>query len=67
MRRASASPTRAIYLIALERLGVEIAERTVFLDDFDGNITAAEALGMHGILVGPDPRPALAELDALLG
>ncbi len=39
----------------------------MFLDDFAGNITAAEALGMRGILVGPDPRPALQELDLLLG
>ena len=49
-------------MIALERLGVENAERAVFLDDFDGNINAARALGMHGILVTGDPQPAMDEL-----
>jgi hypothetical protein len=38
----------------------------VFLDDFENNVVAARDLGLHGIVVGPDPRPALAELDALL-
>jgi putative hydrolase of the HAD superfamily len=60
-------PDPAIYLTALARLGVADPARAVFLDDFAGNIAAAEALGMRGILVGPDPRPALDELDALLG
>ncbi|MDQ1431475.1 MAG: putative hydrolase of the superfamily [Actinomycetota bacterium] len=59
-------PDPAIYLTALQRLGVEDPARAVFLDDFAGNIDAARALGMHGILVGPDPRPAMEELDALL-
>jgi putative hydrolase of the HAD superfamily len=59
-------PDPAIYLTALERLGVADPRRAVFLDDFAGNIDAARAIGMHGILVGPDPRPALHELDALL-
>jgi hypothetical protein len=39
----------------------------VFLDDFPGNVAAARALGMHGIVVAADPMPALAELIALLG
>ena len=55
-------PDPRIFTIALERLGVEDAERTVFLDDFDGNISAARALGMHGILVTGDPQPAMDEL-----
>jgi putative hydrolase of the HAD superfamily len=59
-------PDPAIYLTALERLGVADPRHAVFLDDFAGNIDAARALGMHAILVGPDPRPALDELDALL-
>ena len=59
-------PDPAIYLTALERLGVADPARAVFLDDFAGNIDAARAVGMHGIIVGPDPRPALAELAALL-
>lgn len=59
-------PDPAIYLTALERLGVVDPGRAIFLDDFAGNIDAAQAVGMRGILVGPDPRPALDELDALL-
>jgi epoxide hydrolase-like predicted phosphatase len=62
-------PDPAIYLLALERLGIEPAHahRAVFLDDFEQNVVAARAVGMRGIVVGPDPRPALAEVDALLG
>jgi epoxide hydrolase-like predicted phosphatase len=59
-------PDPAIYRLALEQVGVTEPSRAVFLDDFEANVVAARALGMHGIVVGPDPRPALAELDALL-
>ena len=59
-------PDPAIYRLALERLGVDDPARAVFLDDFEANVLAARALGIHGIVVGPDPRSALAELDALL-
>ena len=58
-------PDPAIFHTALDRLGVDPG-RAVFLDDFEGNLAAAREIGMHGILVGPDPRPALAELAALL-
>lgn len=60
-------PDPAIYRIALERVGVTDPARAVFLDDFEANVVAARALGMHGIVVGPDPRPALDELAVLLG
>jgi epoxide hydrolase-like predicted phosphatase len=59
-------PDPTIFRIALERLGVGDPTRAIFLDDFEGNIAAARAFGMYGILVGPDPRPALDELTALL-
>jgi putative hydrolase of the HAD superfamily len=59
-------PDPAIYRLALERVGVTDPARAVFLDDFEANVLAARALGMHGIVVGPDPRPALDELEALL-
>ncbi len=59
-------PDPVIFHTALERLAVSDPGRAVFLDDFGGNIAAARALGMHGILVGPDPRPAVEELLALL-
>jgi epoxide hydrolase-like predicted phosphatase len=59
-------PDPRIFLLTLERLGVADPTRVVFLDDFDGNVAAADALGMHTILVGADPRPAMDELLALL-
>jgi putative hydrolase of the HAD superfamily len=60
-------PDPAIYRLALERLGGIEPERSVFLDDAPGNVRAAEDLGMHAILVGDDPAPALAELEEVLG
>jgi epoxide hydrolase-like predicted phosphatase len=59
-------PDPAIYRLALARLGGLAPERAVFLDDFAGNVEAARALGMRGVLVGDDPGPALAELRALV-
>jgi len=59
-------PDPAIFHHALEAVGGAAPERTVFLDDFAGNVDAARALGMHGILVEPDPAPALAQLLAIL-
>jgi epoxide hydrolase-like predicted phosphatase len=65
-REGVRKPDPVIYQIALDRVGVTDASRAVFLDDFEANVVTARALGMHGIVVGPDPRPALAELEALL-
>ena len=60
-------PDPAIFHTALDRLGVDDpgACRSSSTTS-PGNVVAARAIGMHGILVGPDPRPALAELAALL-
>jgi putative hydrolase of the HAD superfamily len=60
-------PNPAIYELALRRLAIDDPSRAVFLDDFAGNVAAAEGVGIHGIVVGPDPRPAIAALDALVG
>jgi epoxide hydrolase-like predicted phosphatase len=63
-------PDPRIYERALERVGRGApvrAEAAVFLDDFPGNVVAAERLGMRGILVETDWRPAVAALRALLG
>ena len=38
----------------------------MFLDDYPGNIIAAEALGMHGVLVEADYDDAIRQLDAIL-
>jgi putative hydrolase of the HAD superfamily len=59
-------PNPEIYRHALRELGGIEPTRAVFLDDFEGNVAAAIRLGLQGILVGPDPTAAIAELDALL-
>jgi len=59
-------PNPAIYLHALELLGGIAPAEAVFLDDAPGNVAGARAVGMQAVLVGRDPMPALAELDAIL-
>ncbi|MDE0116622.1 MAG: HAD family phosphatase [bacterium] len=59
-------PDPRIYQLALERMGVSRTASSVFLDDFEPNVVAARQLGMHGVLVGGDIAPALAELDRIL-
>jgi epoxide hydrolase-like predicted phosphatase len=59
-------PDPAIFQHALDGLGGVAAERSVFLDDFPGNVEAARRLGMQGVVVGEDLDAALAELDRLL-
>lgn len=59
-------PDRRIYELVLDRLGGVSPDRAVFLDDYEGNVVAAREMGMHGIVVGVDPAPAIAELEALL-
>lgn len=58
-------PDPAIYRLALEELGVEPGD-TVFVDDMPANVQAARELGMHGIVVGGDPAPAMNELRVLV-
>ena len=59
-------PNAAIYELALRRLDVP-AERAAFLDDVATNVTPANALGMHGVLVEDDPSAAIAEVRRLVG
>lgn len=59
-------PNPAIYRLTLERLGGLAPEHTVFLDDTEANVAAANLIGMQTILVGSDISHAIAELDALL-
>jgi epoxide hydrolase-like predicted phosphatase len=59
-------PDPRIFHMTLERLGGIAPQDAVFLDDFHGNVTAAERLGMRGILVEEDHRPAIALLRTLL-
>ena len=58
-------PDPTIFSLATDALGVA-PERCVFLDDFPGNVTAAEALGIRGVLVGTDRHAAIATLDRAL-
>lgn len=59
-------PDPRIYHLALEQLGDIAPERAVFLDDFEGHVRGAEAVGMIGILVELDSSDAIARLDELL-
>jgi epoxide hydrolase-like predicted phosphatase len=58
-------PDPAIFQLCLDQLGLG-PEEAVFLDDARGNIAAAEALGMHAILVEDDHAPAFEALRRLL-
>ena len=55
-------PDPRIFELALERLGGIAPGDAVFLDDFPGNLAAAERLGLRGILVEDDYGPPLAAL-----
>lgn len=59
-------PNAAIYHHALAALGGVAPERAAFLDDFEGNVVGAEAVGLIGILVEADPSGAIARVDALI-
>jgi FMN phosphatase YigB (HAD superfamily) len=45
----------------------ELSRWVVLVDDSEGNVNAAKALGMHAVHVRGDISEAVAELDALLG
>jgi epoxide hydrolase-like predicted phosphatase len=60
-------PDPAIYRLSLERVGGIAPERALFLDDYPGNVAAATALGISGIVVTADVTDAIAELDRRLG
>jgi putative hydrolase of the HAD superfamily len=57
-------PSARLFEILLDRLDLP-ADRVLFLDDFAGNITGAQAAGLRTIHV-TDVHAALAELDAVL-
>jgi epoxide hydrolase-like predicted phosphatase len=60
-------PNPAIFTHTLDLLGGVAPGRAVFLDDVEGNLAGARRAGLHTILVGDPPGPALVELDLLLG
>ena len=57
-------PDPAVYLATLDRLGVRPAE-AAFIDDTKGHVTAARALGIHGIVFS-DPQRLEKDLESLL-
>ncbi len=59
-------PSPAIYERALTDLGNIAPHKAIFLDDYPANIEAANALGLHGILVEPDSQKSLSQVAALL-
>ncbi len=59
-------PDPRIFQHTLTLLGGIAPSRALFLDDYEGNLRAARALGMQGVLVNLDPSSALAALDELL-
>jgi epoxide hydrolase-like predicted phosphatase len=59
-------PDPAIYTLAARRLALP-AERIVFVDDLEPNVTAARASGMCGIVHRQDPAATAAAVLAALG
>jgi FMN phosphatase YigB (HAD superfamily) len=58
-------PDRAVFLLVAERLGLP-PHRCVFVDDTKGNVKAAEAVGMRGI-VHERAEVTIGKLRSLLG
>jgi epoxide hydrolase-like predicted phosphatase len=59
-------PDRAIYELALQRLGTE-PTRTAFVDDLPRNVQAAEELGVFGVVHEGDDQATADMLRAFLG
>ena len=59
-------PDPRIFEIALEKVGGVDPARTIFVDDFEANVVAAEKLGIRGVLMRDEYAPALDEIAALL-
>ncbi len=57
-------PNPEIYHHTMNRIGAT-PTRTVFLDDLHANVEAANALGMHGVLVEEDSAAAIARARQL--
>jgi putative hydrolase of the HAD superfamily len=59
-------PDPRIFQLALDQLGGIEPSRAVFLDDYPGNVMAAEAMGIRGVLVEAAYAEAISRLDAIL-
>ncbi|MAG30145.1 MAG: hypothetical protein CL908_04525 [Deltaproteobacteria bacterium] len=60
-------PDPRIFEIALQKLGGVSPERALFIDDFQGNLVAAEAMGIRCVLMEDDYAGALEEIQRLTG
>jgi epoxide hydrolase-like predicted phosphatase len=60
-------PDPRIFEHALDRLGGVDPERAIFVDDYPANVAAANALGLHGVLMSDDYQDALRVIDELIG
>lgn len=60
-------PNPEIFALTLAELGGVPPDQAVLVDDALGNIAAARAFGMHGVLAGENRLAAMDELEALLG
>ncbi len=58
-------PGSAIYELACERLSVQPGE-AVFIDDYQGNVDGAAAVGMRAVCCGYTVESTAAALDELL-
>jgi HAD superfamily hydrolase (TIGR01509 family) len=58
-------PNPAIFELALETGGFTPGQ-VLFLDDYEGNVIAAQALNIRSILVDGDGAKTVADLDAVL-
>ena len=59
-------PDPAIYHLTQERLGVEDPASVLFLDDAEGNVVAARAVGWRAVHVEDEYARAIAEVETLL-
>ena len=57
-------PDPRIYYLTLERIGCE-AQESVFIDDKEENVLAAEKLGMHGVVFHSRDQ-AIEELESII-
>ena len=57
-------PNPEIYHLTMNKIGAT-PERTVFLDDLQANVDAANAVGMHGVLVEEDSTSAISRAREL--
>ncbi len=59
-------PDPAAFRLALQRCGQPLAERALMVDDFEVNADGARAVGMHAVLVGEDPAPAIDQIREIV-